>query len=456
MSLLRLKTTECRVGVLGLYNAGKTVFLTSLLNHLEHHDADRFQLGKPGTNVRRFRLHESDAGWADFNYAGFRDALVHGGRWPEKTRDRSMVTCQFERSDWAFSDVLLKLYDLPGERLADAAMLDRSFAAWSDHILTLIRNDTPYRTACEGFLAISASRDATEEAIVAAYKLALAKLILSFKPMISPSTFLLDTRGSAAKPSTPEALAATRHCGLDATSEFAPLSVECRAANPILTALFSARFERYKSELAEPYLSALKSCHSLVVIVDVMMLLAGGVGMYDDNRQILHDLFKVLDPGESAFQTVGRHLAKAFLPHELRPGWINRVAFVAPKLDLVHPRDRDRMVRLLKQMAGKLADNRDGLKSQYFNSASAVSTKLLPTGPEERLLVGMPYRGADGRKIPPGAEQRFRVSELPEAWPASWQPGMFQYPEVYPTIPMRKDAPPEQINLDKILEFVLG
>ncbi len=456
MGLLRVKTTECRVGVLGLYNAGKTVFLTSLLNHLEHHDPDRFQLGKPGTNVRKFRLHEPDAGWAAFNYPGFRDALVHGGRWPEKTRDRSMATCQFERSDWAFSDVLLKLYDLPGERLADAAMLGRTFAAWSDHILTLIRNDTPYRNACEGFLAASGDKDTSEENIVSSYKLSLAKLILSFKPMISPSTFLLDRRGSAAKPSTPEELAASRHCGLDASSEFAPLTLEFRAANPILTALFASRYERYKAELVEPYLLALKSCHSLVVIVDVMMLLAGGVGMYDDNRQILHDLFKVLDPGESAVQTVGRHLAKAFLPHELRPGWINRVAFVAPKLDLVHPGDRDRMVRLLKQMAGKLADNRDGLKARYFNSASAVSTKLLPSGPEERLLIGMPYRGADGKKIPPGAEQRFRVSELPEAWPASWQPGMFQYPEVYPTIPMRKDAPPEQINVDKVLEFVLG
>ena len=102
-----------------------------------------------------------------------------------------------------------------------------------------------------------------------------------------------------------------------------------------------------------------------------------------------------------------------------------------------------------------LADNRDGLKAEYFNAAAVVSTKLLPGEPNDRLLVGVPYRGADGRKMAPGPEQRFRVSELPEDWPASWQPGMFQYPEVYPTIPMRKDCPPDQINLDRILNFVL-
>ncbi len=456
MAAFRLKTTECRVGVLGLYNAGKTVFLTSLVNHLEHHDPDRFSFGKAGTHIRKFRFLDADTDWNAFNYAGFRDALAHNGRWPEKTRDRSMVACQFERSDWAFSDVQLKLYDLPGERLADAAMIGKSFAEWSEHLMTLIRNDTPYRTICEGFLKASMAEDATEASVVSAYKLALAKLILSFKPMISPSTFLLDISGNLAKPSSPQELATSRHVGLDAHSEFAPLTAELRAAHPVMTALFAARFEKYKTELVQPYFHTLKSCHSLVVIVDVMMLLAGGVGMYDDTRQILQDLFRVLDPGETGMQTVGRHLAKTFLPHALRPGWINRVAFVAPKLDLVHPNDRDRMVRLLRQLVGKLADNCDGLKSQYFNSASAISTKLLPADPNERLLIGIPYRDADGRKIPPGAEQRFRISELPESWPANWQAGMYHYPEVYPTIPMRKNAAPEQKNLDKILEFVLG
>ncbi len=34
--------------------AGKTVLITSLINHLQDHDPDRFRLGKGGASVRRF------------------------------------------------------------------------------------------------------------------------------------------------------------------------------------------------------------------------------------------------------------------------------------------------------------------------------------------------------------------------------------------------------------------
>src|SRR5215207_4417179 len=77
MSIFRVKTTEARVGVVGLYSAGKTVLLTSLINHLQDHDPDRFPLGKPGTQIRRFTVKESDREWSAFNYAGHRDALVN-------------------------------------------------------------------------------------------------------------------------------------------------------------------------------------------------------------------------------------------------------------------------------------------------------------------------------------------------------------------------------------------
>src|SRR3954470_2900297 len=89
MSIFRLKTTESKVGVVGLYNAGKTVLLTSLINHLQDHDPDRFPLGSKETRIRKFTVHAPDRDWSAFNYTGHRDALVNAGKWPSKTTDRS-------------------------------------------------------------------------------------------------------------------------------------------------------------------------------------------------------------------------------------------------------------------------------------------------------------------------------------------------------------------------------
>lgn len=457
MSIFRVKTTEARVGVVGLYNAGKTVLLTSLINHLQDHDPDRFPLGKPGTTLRRFSVKEPDSGWAAFNYTGHRDSLVNYGRWPEKTKDRSQFVCQFERSDWTFSDCLLKLYDLPGERIADAGMLGRDFTGWSERMLSQFVNDTTYRNCSAPFLEAIRKPGVTEAELLTTYRLALANLILNYKPLISPSTFLLDLKGQPARPAAPEALAAARHCGIDDATQFCPLPADLRIPGSELFATFSSRFGQYVEQVVVPTIAAFRTCTALVVLVDITMLLAGGVGMYDDNRQIVRDLFEVLSPGENkVFGPVARGLSKVFLPHQWRPGWITRVAFCAPKMDLIHPLDRDRMQLLMRRMVERFAADRDGLRYEFFNVSSVVSTKALPAeGGGPRVLVGMPLRDATGRKVPPGGEQRFTTSELPDDWPVEWPAGRYAFPEVYPRMPVRKDYPPDQVNVDKLATFVI-
>lgn len=460
MNLLMVKTTECRVGVIGLYNSGKTVFLTSLINHLEHHDPDRFRLkvvpGREPPLVRRFRTLPVDRGWSQFNYAGYRDALVYHGRWPEKTTDRAQFNCRFERTDWQFSDLLLKLYDLPGERLADAVMLGRSYTQWSDHLLGVMQNDTPYRQLCDSYLSLLQRPNLEEEELLANYRLALARLILAYKPLISPSTFLVDLAGTVARPASAEVLAQSRLAGLSEAQQFAPLPERVCRAHPQIANKFAQSYSAYVRQVANPFMAALRQCHALVILVDVPTILSAGVGMYDDNREILADLFRALEPGETLMGTLGRNLAHLLLPRELRPVWTNRVAFVAPKMDLVHPDDRDNALALLKSLTKRFAAERDGLKADYFNIAAVISTQALTIEKDRRQLVGIPFRGPDGKRVAVSGPQKFTVSAVPPTWPTHWQPGEYSFPEVYPAIPSRKDHPPDQLNLDRVLGFILG
>ncbi|MGL4420358.1 MAG: YcjX family protein [Gemmataceae bacterium] len=451
VGLLRQKTTECVVGVIGLANSGKTVLLTSLLNHLADHDPERFRLTRPGAAIRRFRHRPTDAGWTEFPYSAHRDQLVHRGKWPAKTKDRYQIVCQLERSDWTYSDLLLKIYDLPGERIADVPMAQRNYAEWSDEMLRRLRTDTGLRNDSAEFLAETESASPTEAVLLGAYRLGLARQILQYKPLVSPSAFLLNLEGDTARGSDAHQLADNRCVGLGPESQFCPLPPNLRGTT--FGNVFAARYETYRQTVVLPFVEALRSCHSLAVVVDVLTILAGGDAMYNDTRHLLQEVFQALDPGESLFGTVGRKLSKVFLPYQLRPAWIHRVAFVAPKLDQIPPIDRDRQLHLLKRLVGKIADDRDGLDKAYFNCAAVVSTKVMPGG-TQREMVGIPLRDADGEKIAPGAEQRFTPSAVPDGWPPNWPPGQFYYPEVYPKVPALKDCPPEQLNLDALFGFL--
>jgi len=274
-----------------------------------------------------------------------------------------------------------------------------------------------------------------------------------YKPFVTPSSFLLDAAGGVARGTTPAEIAEGRFVGTRPETQFVPLPAAFRAAHPELSRRFEENYALYQREMVAPYLESLSRCHSLVVMVDVVEMLRSGVAMANDGRQMVRDLMRVIDPGESAVETALRRLSEAVLQH--RPRVVTRVAFVAPKIDLVHPCDRDRVLHLLRKHVGSLAHDHDGLRCRFFVTSAMVSTKSMPGGEASRTMRGLPYRDADGVKIPPGVEQQFPVSAVPEEWPGTWHAGDYSFPEVYPVLPAYQGYPPDQIGLDRVLEFVM-
>lgn len=466
----RFKTIERRIGVIGPRWSGKTVFLTAIINHLKFHDPPRFVLGRrkrPG-EVTQFReLPENDqtlrggGGLPWFDYEGYRNQFVQHGRWPATTRDASQYACRFERTDWHFADVQLRLFDLPGERVNDIPMMvsardpDLAYAVWSDRTCRRLSKDL---TASEYFRPYFAKLDeagATEADLLHTYKVALAKTRLAYRPYVSPSSYLLDRNGNRVKGTDPEQLAKTRYCGLGPDEEFAPLPATFRTQHADIASRFAKRFGKYRDEVVAPVVTQLKSCHGLVVVVDVLAILGHGVGMYNDYRQLIADLLAALDPKDTTLDLVVRNIYDAIMPMSWRRSWINRIAFVAPKIDRVPFEDRARVRGLMEQMVRHDARNCRGVSIDYFAVASVVGAKEVQGGRHE--MLGSTIYDATGHPLEPGPERKFSVSAVPDTWPeGGWKPGDFVFPDVYPRVSPLSNCPTEQSGVDEVFSFLCG
>ena len=89
---MKLRVSVRSIGVVGLSWSGKTVLLTSLIDHLNNHDPLAFPIVNQTTGhppeVLRFKELNPDQGWKAFPYQRYRKLLVDGLAWPAKATGR--------------------------------------------------------------------------------------------------------------------------------------------------------------------------------------------------------------------------------------------------------------------------------------------------------------------------------------------------------------------------------
>jgi predicted YcjX-like family ATPase len=443
-------TIDRRVGVVGLYHAGKTVFLTSLINHLQDHDPRLCPID--GGDVRLEAFREAPAGeqFEPFAYRHYRQFLVEKHAWPQKTRAVAEYACEFKKlRGRGREDVRLRFLDIPGERLADMFMAERDYGQWSDQVLRFLEVRPEYRRHAADYIAALGADKADAQKLLYSYRLLLASLIFDYKPIVTPSTFIVDVNGGYPdrESRTVKKLAAARHCGIGAGGQFAPLSADARGRWPKLAAQFARHYEAYREKVYQPIAGWLRKCDLLLVLIDVTTILASGLGMYEGNRELLEHLFRAAEPGKSSLARLMDWVSGGLWRNALRA--VERVAFIASKADKVLPEDRQRMQGLLENMTRKLVSGIEGLRVRWQVCAGVDSTEDCGNGKLEGVLLRA--KRLWGKPAP----EAFSPSRVPDYWPENWRAGEYAFPDVRPQIPARRDAVPKHIALHHVVSFIL-
>ncbi|QGJ68820.1 Hypothetical protein PBC10988_4830 [Planctomycetales bacterium 10988] len=485
MDLLSTKpgTKHKRIGVVGLLQSGKTVFLTSLIDHLQKHDPERFRLGevKGGwSGSRKKKDHQrqmikivplirkniaSSTGWQPFEYERNRSKLAHH-EWPTKTVIPQEYRGVFARSDWKWDKIDLSLLDIPGERLTDLLIANcKTFGEWSDIILNQLSIVPEFKKHASEYLQLvdtppHDSSDWVEEEVLCTYRRALARLAYNSIPFISPSTFLIDEDGNYVPdeilgiedPSKLEdELVKRQFVGRDARKQFSPLPARFREKSPDISEKFAKNYDRYRREFVLHFAKAIKSCDEILFLVDIASILEGGVGYLNSQEAFCNQLWGYIDPGLSPVGRVGTFLSRVFTLGYAPLRHVKRIAFIASKADRIHPEDYGNLEHLLRTLVRKHVDPFEierRLEVSYHYCSAVHSTE--PTGDNRCLKYRRYINGSEPD------ERRQNVSPLPEEWPDIFTGSDYHFPYPVPFFPKARLNPPKQFGLNDIAKIILS
>lgn len=392
------------IGIIGSSNSGKTVFLTSLLWHLQKHSQDRFYLKKG--SVKDFKLHQYGDKKHDFNLPLHQNTLTVDHRWPDKTTDYAVADCTYSSKErWWPKHV--KFVDIPGERVSDISIWKaNNYREWVENLFDSWANNPKFGRIMKPYLELASRNETSLAELAKAYKEAMWSILESYC-QITPSTYLLGTDGSQlGDKDNKDRETAIRSRPIWSGGELLPLPESWCEAHLKESSDMVATFKKYKREVLEPLFDEIDDCENFIFCVDIPGILNNGPACLNDTQRTFDDFIEYFAPN-----IFGRWL------HNI--GNKPRLAYVATKSDLVLNKDN------LKKLLMEFSVGFEGFEVEYFTCSACVSCK-------------------EGGDVP------F------DEWPTGWEPGVY-FPEVEPP-KHTGDAvarPPRQVNVNKILDFIM-
>ncbi len=438
-----------RLGVTGLARSGKTVFITSLVaNLMDRGRMPGLLAASEGRIEAAFLQPQPDDTVPRFEYETHLSALTSPTpHWPDSTRAVSELRLSLRvRPSGLLAGlqgprtVHLDIVDYPGEWLLDLALLDKSYADWSQEVLTRITT----RTEAAAFLAQTKAADLSARIDEPAAQ----SLAQGF------TAYLSAARDAGFYDCTPGRFLLPGDLAGSPVLTFAPLPRPASTPRRSLWREMERRFEAYKSKVVKPFFrDHFARIDRQVVLVDALGAIHKGPGAVEDMRGAMADILGAFRPGRNAFLTrllMGRRVEK--------------ILFAATKADHLHHVQHDKLAAIMAALTREARDRADFAGAQTDAMALAA---LRATVEDQMTHEGETLDMVRGTLLDTGKRAAFYPGVLPED-PASllsqarggasaWLEADYQVMRFAPApLSLKPGEGPPHIRLDRAAQFLIG
>jgi uncharacterized protein len=449
-----LKRTR-HIGVVGLTQSGKTTFLTSLLDHWNNHHPKKFPLGKTP------QKHELMIQWdGDEEKCGKRRfeknrASIASGEWVNKSLALESYSLSLNCRSWHLAQPV-RLYDIPGERLADAEMLrHKCLSQWSEAIVHTIEVDPSLSQHAAHFKQVfRGTTSATESSLARlekSYRKLMAKFVRNQIPLLTPSAMLVDADGNYIPDASVTSLAKiekwfTEQCPMGISGKpIVPVPKCFKDKKNEMWLRCQSNYNEYRSMVVQPALERLGACHDIVFLVDIAGIFAQGTDWKNQASTLIEKFVGPVAPGSWTEKWWKKSLH--YCSRGLISPQVNRIVFVATQADRIHRDDRSKVKQLLEDLARPAVKYPNTKSYLYVHYCVAAAVESTESHPKHELW----YHSQDERK-----ELKMTVSELPDEFPNVWKGREYRFPRTAPRMPKNKGNPPQQFGLDEITEILFA
>jgi predicted YcjX-like family ATPase len=445
--LNRSTDSHIRVGVTGLSRAGKTAFITSLVNQLIHTSSHKnlplFKVQAENRLLGARRVAQQNLMVPKFSYDEANASLqATPSEWPIPTRDVSEIRLALRYKPKKATKKLLKkhatlyvdIVDYPGEWLLDLPLLKMSYEEWSEQQLSAL--DETRTELASRWIDMTKQLDPlvetdekTLETIAQAYTEYLHTCKTQGYQWIQPGRFVLpgDLAGAPVLQFFPVVIDSSEAKNAKKEANYTTLK---------------ARFEEYKNKVVKGfYKNYFATFDRQIVLVDVLTSLNNGHHSFVDTQNSLHQIMASFKYGRNGL------LRRLFSPKT------DKLLFAATKADHVTPEQHSNVHSLMQQLVQPIwqhvAFENIEMECVCVSAIKATTSGFVSDGHDKSPALKGVNEAAEEITLFPG--------EVPNKLPTRdfWQQNSFNFVPFKPSN-IEDNAPYDHIRMDKIMQFLLG